>query len=603
MNYPPSSQPKHSALNLTPPASPDNVLANMFAFSQSDLATRSPSTKTGTRLIPPHPLIFLTILHTSVMRVSLPKVEQNCRHAALLALLMGEKLEAAGIRETSSIIVGYSRHRQVFNAGQEEKLRQYLKAASAMYYGLSPREVRQLAFELAKKNKLRYAESWNCHGMAGKDWFSSFLKRNPQLSIRKPQATSLSRATSFNRTNVKSFFENLAKILDREHLEAKDIWNVDETGVTTVQAPGKIIATKGVKQIGAMTSGERGTLVTVAVAVNAQGNFIPPHLVFPRKRFYPHFIRDAPTGSVGTANGSGWMQEEDFLVFLQHFVKHTRVSIHCKVLLLLDNHASHVSIAAIDFCKQNGVIVLTFPPHCSHKLLPLDRSVFGPFERNMNRALDCWMKTHPARTATIYDLPGLVAQALPVSATPKNIMAGFQCSGIWPFNSEIFGDDDFPPSSVTQFYGHSSHSHLRSEPTAVTIAHTAISEPTAAAIAHTAISEPTAVTIAHTAISEPTAAAIAHTAISEPTAAAIAHMAISEPTAAVTLPAATISEPAAVPSTSAGDFSPVAVRPFPKGEARKVSAKGRKRKVTAILTDTPVKRAMEQEAEERKRKI
>ncbi|KAJ8359137.1 hypothetical protein SKAU_G00156620 [Synaphobranchus kaupii] len=78
---------RHSALNLTPPASPDNVLANMFAFSPSDLATRSPSTKTGTRLIPPHPLIFLTILHTSIMRVSLPKVEQNRHHAALLALL------------------------------------------------------------------------------------------------------------------------------------------------------------------------------------------------------------------------------------------------------------------------------------------------------------------------------------------------------------------------------------------------------------------------------------------------------------------------------------------------------------------------------------
>ncbi|KAJ8348997.1 hypothetical protein SKAU_G00275860 [Synaphobranchus kaupii] len=79
---------RHSALNLTPPASPDNVLANMFAFSPSVLATRSPSTKTGTRLIPPHPLIFLTILHTSVMRVSLPKVEQSHRHAALLVLLM-----------------------------------------------------------------------------------------------------------------------------------------------------------------------------------------------------------------------------------------------------------------------------------------------------------------------------------------------------------------------------------------------------------------------------------------------------------------------------------------------------------------------------------
>ncbi|KAJ8414455.1 hypothetical protein AAFF_G00053250 [Aldrovandia affinis] len=51
-----------------------------------------------------------------------------------------------------------------------------------------------------------------------------------------------------------------------------------------------------------------------------------------------------------------------------------------------------------------------------------------------------------------------------------------------------------------------------------------------------------------------------------------------------------------------GGFSPVPVRPFPKAETRKVNTKGRKRKVTAILTDSPVKRALEQEAEERKRK-
>ncbi|KAJ8397098.1 hypothetical protein AAFF_G00009520, partial [Aldrovandia affinis] len=81
---------------------------------------------------------------------------------------------------------------------------------------LSSKSVRQLAFEFAKKNKL---ESWNYHGMSGKDCFSSFLKINPQLSIRNPQATSLSRGTSFHRTNVKSLFDNLVRILDCEHLD------------------------------------------------------------------------------------------------------------------------------------------------------------------------------------------------------------------------------------------------------------------------------------------------------------------------------------------------------------------------------------------------
>ncbi|KAG5848689.1 hypothetical protein ANANG_G00101490 [Anguilla anguilla] len=109
-------------------------------------------------------------------------------------------------------------------------------------------------------------------------------------------------------------------------MQAHDVWNMDETSTTTVQVPDKVIASRGRKQVGAMTSAERGTLVTMAMAVNSQGNSTPPQFVFPRKKFHDHFIRDGPTGCVGTASGSGWMQEQDFLVFLRHFVQHSRAS-------------------------------------------------------------------------------------------------------------------------------------------------------------------------------------------------------------------------------------------------------------------------------------
>ncbi|XP_035280508.1 tigger transposable element-derived protein 1 [Anguilla anguilla] len=355
------------------------------------------------------------------------------------------ELKAAGTTDTSSIQVGYRSHKQVFQPMQEAALLAYLKEVSGMHYGLSSKEVRKLAFQLAKQNQLKYPEAWNVKEMAGKDWFSSFLKRNPLFPIRRPQPT---RAMGFNRENVSNFFQNLGTVLERECLEAKDVWNVDETGVTPVQALEETMATEGSEKTEAIPPGERGTLVTMAVAINAQGNSIPPHLVFPRKRFYRHYIRDAPTGSVGSANGSGRMQEADFLGFLQHFVKHTRASVNFKVLLLLDNHPSHVSASAIDYCDANGVILLTFPPHCAQKLQPLVQGVFGPFRRNLNIAMDCWAKTHPGTPATIYDLPGLIAEALPISATPKNIMAGFRCTGIWPFNSNIFDDEDFTPCPV-----------------------------------------------------------------------------------------------------------------------------------------------------------
>lgn len=111
--------------------------------------------------------------------------------------------------------------------------------------------------------------------MAGEVWLRSFMKRHPVLSLRLPQPTSIARASSFNRTNVQLFFQNYTAVIDKHKLQGKDIWNVDESGITTVQKPDRIIARRGQKQVSAMTSAERGTLVTIALAGNALGNHTP----------------------------------------------------------------------------------------------------------------------------------------------------------------------------------------------------------------------------------------------------------------------------------------------------------------------------------------
>ncbi|XP_004207287.1 uncharacterized protein LOC101240724 isoform X1 [Hydra vulgaris] len=121
-----------------------------------------------------------------------------------------------------------------------------------------------------------------------------------------------------------------------------------------------------------MISAERGNNVTMGAAINATGNSIPPLLVFPRAKFKEHMLNNCPPGNVGAADKSGLSNEVIFLQFLEHFINNVRPSIEKPVLLLMDNHESHVNISVIELAKNSGIVLMTFHPHTTHKMQPLD---------------------------------------------------------------------------------------------------------------------------------------------------------------------------------------------------------------------------------------
>lgn len=41
--------------------------------------------------------------------------------------------------------------------------------------------------------------------MAGKDWFKSFMKRHPKLSLKKPESLSVVRVKGMNKESVDTF--------------------------------------------------------------------------------------------------------------------------------------------------------------------------------------------------------------------------------------------------------------------------------------------------------------------------------------------------------------------------------------------------------------
>ena len=108
-----------------------------------------------------------------------------------------------------------------------------------------------------------------------------------------------------------------------------------------------------------------------------------------------------------------------------------------------------MSIEGLDLCKANGITLLTFPPHCSHRLQPLDVAVYSPLKQHYNNACTSWLHCNPGVPMSVMNIAQCFGQAYPLAFTPTNIQSAFRSTGIWPLNRSVFPDTAFAAANVT----------------------------------------------------------------------------------------------------------------------------------------------------------
>lgn len=103
--------------------------------------------------------------------------------------------------------------------------------------------------------------------------------------------------------------------------------------------------------MGVLTSAEDGNTVTVEICCSANG-----------------WAKVVDTG---------WMTVEVFLKWFRTYIEFWGQK-KTLVLLLSDGHSSHTRKpwSNQDLARQNGVILLCFPLHCSYRFLPADLCVY-----------------------------------------------------------------------------------------------------------------------------------------------------------------------------------------------------------------------------------
>jgi hypothetical protein len=119
--------------------------------------------------------------------------------------------------------------------------------------------------------------------------------------------------------------------------------------------------------------------------MNRTGHFVPQALIFQHKNRKNELTDDAPLGTLGTAHESSWMTSEVYLQWLKHFSLLVKPSQEDRVLLTVDRHSSHKRVDVFFLAKENCIMVLCLPSHCTHRLQPLDVSFYDLLDLTSGR--------------------------------------------------------------------------------------------------------------------------------------------------------------------------------------------------------------------------
>jgi hypothetical protein len=209
---------------------------------------------------------------------------------------------------------------------------------------------------------------------------------------------------------------------------------------------------------GLLQDGSR-EFISLLACVSATGKRMSPSLIYSSEsgdlqsswldQFDP---KDQSTRCYFGSSETGWTNNNLALAWLARFAKETATNQYAKRLLLVDGHGSHVNRSFIDLALAAGILIVVLPPHSTHRLQPLDVSVFRPLAQAYSEELDNFMhNSYGFSSVTKAVFWQIFWPAWDKSVCDRNIISGFKKSGIWPLDpTEILSQMAIQPQNEPQ---------------------------------------------------------------------------------------------------------------------------------------------------------
>lgn len=260
-------------------------------------------------------------------------------------------------------------------------------------YVVSRTAIRLRALRLAKDEKFAPV---NNSFRASQHWCTRFMNRYG-LCLRRRTKISQKMPSDLEE-KIMNFQKYVIEKRKITNFEMSQIGNMDETPMTFDLPENFTVDKKGEKTIHVKTTGHEKTRFTVVLTCLANGNKLPPMIVFKRKTLPKGAA--FPSGVLVRAQENGWMDDTLTMDWFKNvWCKKPGSLLRKPSLLVWDMFKPHCSEVIKKHSQTSKTTLCVIPGGLTSILQPLDVSINKPFKVYMRKYWTEWIQSDlPTKT-------------------------------------------------------------------------------------------------------------------------------------------------------------------------------------------------------------
>ena len=289
------------------------------------------------------------------------------------------------------------------------------------------------------------------------------FKRHPLLRMRNAEYVDRGRINMATKDTINQYFDLLKDSLIKfgiaeadsngniipESYKEERVYLADEKGWGVKSKPKRVIGKRGASHVYLRKPSDESHK-TLMLGVCGNGDVLKPLIIL--EKSFPLISEGEgehlPDEVLLSKTEKGSMEQELFVEWLgKSVIPHKQQVNPDKVsVLIVDNHGSRFSTAAIDLCKENKLEMVTYPGHLTHILQGPDVVLNKPISTIVDNMVHNKPLLSGNSDLTRVAFCAIVAHAVSEVCTEAKVKKAFQATGVIPFNPDVIDLSKFPTS-------------------------------------------------------------------------------------------------------------------------------------------------------------